>query len=173
MCREMSGGGRMIMESCCSDGQLCHRKEVCQRSNQLSFWSFTFTSQSPPHKFCMCLPVICPVDMQPSVMMRGVSWLHFPGALADKIILSVMWRGWTHDVIASECLCLFHRPAKEIVKDIRHGVRDRYGAEKLTELCKLLPDSEEVKSLLWHTNATTTPARTLPRTHTHTLIIWC
>ncbi|MEQ2160752.1 hypothetical protein GOODEAATRI_002617 [Goodea atripinnis] len=31
-------------------------------------------------------------------------------------------------------------PAKEIVKDIRHGVGDRYGAEKLVELCKLLPD---------------------------------
>ncbi|MEQ2222302.1 hypothetical protein ILYODFUR_024769, partial [Ilyodon furcidens] len=34
-------------------------------------------------------------------------------------------------------------PAKEIVKDIRHGIGDRYGAEKLVELYKLLPDSEE------------------------------
>ncbi|XP_038155004.1 FH2 domain-containing protein 1 [Cyprinodon tularosa] len=37
----------------------------------------------------------------------------------------------------------FKMPPKEIVEDIRHGVGDRYGAEKLTELCKLLPDSEE------------------------------
>ncbi|KAM4732566.1 uncharacterized protein fhdc2 isoform 1-T2 [Anableps anableps] len=37
----------------------------------------------------------------------------------------------------------FKMPAKEIVEDIRHGVGDRYGAEKLAELSKLLPDSEE------------------------------
>lgn len=42
----------------------------------------------------------------------------------------------------------FHRPAKEIVEDIRQGAGDRYGAEKLAELCKLLPDSEEVKFFL-------------------------
>ncbi|XP_077466098.1 uncharacterized protein LOC144082686 [Stigmatopora argus] len=41
----------------------------------------------------------------------------------------------------------FKMPAKEIVEDIRHGVGDRYGAEKLTELCKLLPDSEEESRL--------------------------
>uniref|UniRef100_A0A3B3WB33 FH2 domain-containing protein n=1 Tax=Poecilia mexicana TaxID=48701 RepID=A0A3B3WB33_9TELE len=39
----------------------------------------------------------------------------------------------------------FKMPAKEIIEDIRHGVGDRYGAEKLAELSKLLPDSEEVK----------------------------
>uniref|UniRef100_A0A3P9KJN6 FH2 domain-containing protein n=1 Tax=Oryzias latipes TaxID=8090 RepID=A0A3P9KJN6_ORYLA len=39
----------------------------------------------------------------------------------------------------------FKMPAKEIVKDIKQGSGDHYGAEKLTELCKLLPDSEEVK----------------------------
>ncbi|PWA23629.1 hypothetical protein CCH79_00005887 [Gambusia affinis] len=37
----------------------------------------------------------------------------------------------------------FKMPAKEIIEDIRHGVGDRYGAEKLAELSKLLPDSEE------------------------------
>lgn len=42
----------------------------------------------------------------------------------------------------------FHRPAKEIVEDIRQGVGDRYGAEKLAELSKLLPDSEEVRDLI-------------------------
>lgn len=42
-------------------------------------------------------------------------------------------------------MCVFlHRPAKEIVEDIRKGAGERYGAEKLTELCKLLPDKEEV-----------------------------
>uniref|UniRef100_A0A672KZA4 FH2 domain-containing protein n=1 Tax=Sinocyclocheilus grahami TaxID=75366 RepID=A0A672KZA4_SINGR len=34
--------------------------------------------------------------------------------------------------------------AREIVEDVRRGVGERYGAEKLTELCKLLPDNEEV-----------------------------
>ncbi|XP_061901805.1 FH2 domain-containing protein 1 [Entelurus aequoreus] len=41
----------------------------------------------------------------------------------------------------------FKMPAKEIVEDIRHGTGDRYGAEKLTELCKLLPDNEEESRL--------------------------
>ncbi len=51
----------------------------------------------------------------------------------------------------------FHRPAKEIVEDVRQGAGDRYGAEKLTELCKLLPDSEEVRWLFfWQTNTTVT-----------------
>lgn len=47
---------------------------------------------------------------------------------------------------------LLRRPAKEIVEDIRQGAGDRYGAEKLAELCKLLPDNEEVKCVLWRTN---------------------
>lgn len=34
--------------------------------------------------------------------------------------------------------------AKEIVEDVRQGTGERYGAEKLAELCKLLPDAEEV-----------------------------
>ncbi|XP_051514077.1 disheveled-associated activator of morphogenesis 1-A [Myxocyprinus asiaticus] len=33
--------------------------------------------------------------------------------------------------------------ANEIVEDVRQGAGERYGAEKLTELCKLLPDNEE------------------------------
>ena len=37
------------------------------------------------------------------------------------------------------------RPAKEIVEDIRLGAGEHYGAEKLAEFCKLLPDNEEVK----------------------------
>lgn len=41
----------------------------------------------------------------------------------------------------------FKMPAKEIVEDIRHGAGGRYGAEKLTELCKLLPDSDEESRL--------------------------
>lgn len=62
------------------------------------------------------------------------------------------------------CVCVFfHRPAKEIVEDIRQGAGDRYGAEKLTELCKLLPDNEEVKCVFWHTNrAVRTPSHPLP-----------
>lgn len=65
-----------------------------------------------------------------------------------------------NDVILKMCLLLFfRRPAKEIVEDIRQGAGARYGAEKLAELCKLLPDSEEVKCLFWHTNTTaTTPS---------------
>ncbi|TMS17627.1 FH2 domain-containing protein 1 [Larimichthys crocea] len=41
----------------------------------------------------------------------------------------------------------FKMPPKEIVEDIRQGAGDRYGAEKLTELCKLLPDNEEESRL--------------------------
>ncbi|XP_029296986.1 FH2 domain-containing protein 1 [Cottoperca gobio] len=41
----------------------------------------------------------------------------------------------------------FKMPAKEIVEDIRHGAGDRYGAEMLAELCKLLPDNEEESRL--------------------------
>lgn len=63
-------------------------------------------------------------------------------------------------------MCVFfppHRPAKEIVEDIRQGAGDRYGAEKLAELCKLLPDNEEVKCAFWHTNRTaTTPLPSSP-----------
>lgn len=48
-------------------------------------------------------------------------------------------------MMSSLKMCVFlHRPPKEIVEDIRKGAGDRYGAEKLTELCKLLPDKEEV-----------------------------
>ncbi|KAG1935547.1 excretory canal abnormal protein 6 [Pimephales promelas] len=32
---------------------------------------------------------------------------------------------------------------EEIVEDVRRGAGERYGAEKLAELCKLLPDNEE------------------------------
>lgn len=53
-------------------------------------------------------------------------------------------------MMSSQKMCVFlHRPAKEIVEDIRMGAGDRYGAEKLTELCKLLPDKEEVKCLFF------------------------
>lgn len=56
-------------------------------------------------------------------------------------------------MMSSPKMCVFlHRPAKEIVEDIRKGAGDRYGAEKLAELCKLLPDKEEVKCVLWHTD---------------------
>nr|XP_023992249.1 FH2 domain-containing protein 1-like [Salvelinus alpinus] len=37
----------------------------------------------------------------------------------------------------------FKTAVQEIVKDIRQGVGTRYGAEKLSELCKLLPDADE------------------------------
>lgn len=54
-------------------------------------------------------------------------------------------------MMSSPKMCVFlPRPAKEIVEDIRKGAGDRYGAEKLTELCKLLPDKEEVKCVFWH-----------------------
>ncbi|KAG7246843.1 hypothetical protein CRUP_021276 [Coryphaenoides rupestris] len=39
------------------------------------------------------------------------------------------------------------RPAKQIVEDIRLGGGQRYGAEKLAEFCKLLPDNEEENRL--------------------------
>lgn len=64
-----------------------------------------------------------------------------------------------NDVIPKN-VCFFFflpRPAKEIVEDIRKGVGDRYGAEKLVELCKLLPDKEEVKCVLWHTDLKPAP----------------
>ncbi|KAJ0050259.1 hypothetical protein NL108_014870, partial [Boleophthalmus pectinirostris] len=41
----------------------------------------------------------------------------------------------------------FKMPPKEIVEDIRKGAGDHYGAEKLSELCKLLPDGDEVSRL--------------------------
>ncbi|KAJ8338385.1 hypothetical protein SKAU_G00373510 [Synaphobranchus kaupii] len=45
----------------------------------------------------------------------------------------------------------FKSAAREIVEDIRQGAGERYGAEKLSELCKLLPDIEEEKKLrLFH-----------------------
>lgn len=34
--------------------------------------------------------------------------------------------------------------ACDIVEDVRRGAGDRYGVEKLSELCKLLPDKDEV-----------------------------
>ncbi|XP_064829241.1 FH2 domain-containing protein 1 [Oncorhynchus masou masou] len=37
----------------------------------------------------------------------------------------------------------FKTAVQEIVEDIRQGVGTRYGAEKLSELCKLLPDADE------------------------------
>lgn len=46
------------------------------------------------------------------------------------------------DVIFRVCSSL--SAAREIVEDVRRGVGERYGAEKLAELCKLLPDNEEV-----------------------------
>lgn len=60
-------------------------------------------------------------------------------------------------------MCVFlHRPPKEIVEDIRKGAGDRYGAEKLTELCKLLPDKEEVIFFFfWHTNGSKTSTELL------------
>lgn len=65
-------------------------------------------------------------------------------------------------MMSSPKMCVFlHRPAKEIVEDIRKGAGDRYGAEKLTELCKLLPDKEEVKCVPWHTNGTKTSSSRL------------
>ncbi|XP_061485269.1 FH2 domain-containing protein 1-like [Rhineura floridana] len=41
----------------------------------------------------------------------------------------------------------FKRPVQEIVADIRGGAGTLYGAEKLQELTKMLPDVEEVKKL--------------------------
>ncbi|KAL8191478.1 UNVERIFIED_CONTAM: hypothetical protein K2H54_073875 [Gekko kuhli] len=41
----------------------------------------------------------------------------------------------------------FKRPAQAIVADIRDGAGALYGAEKLLELAKMLPDGEEVKRL--------------------------
>lgn len=41
----------------------------------------------------------------------------------------------------------FKMPPQEIVEDIKNGAGDHYGAEKLTELCKLLPDGDEESRL--------------------------
>ncbi|XP_059819242.1 FH2 domain-containing protein 1-like isoform X1 [Hypanus sabinus] len=41
----------------------------------------------------------------------------------------------------------FKRPVESIVADIQRGMGGSYGAEKLVELSKLLPDKEEVKKL--------------------------
>lgn len=49
------------------------------------------------------------------------------------------WK-WYHFQSVSSSLSA----AREIVEDVRRGVGERYGAEKLAELCKLLPDNEEV-----------------------------
>lgn len=67
-------------------------------------------------------------------------------------------------MMSSLKMCVFlHRPPKEIVEDIRKGAGDRYGAEKLTELCKLLPDKEEVIFFFfWHTNGSKTSTELLP-----------
>ncbi|KAK2846730.1 hypothetical protein Q5P01_009729 [Channa striata] len=42
----------------------------------------------------------------------------------------------------------FKRPIKDMVDEIKSGSSLRFGAEKLRELCKLLPDEGEVKQLL-------------------------
>lgn len=78
------------------------------------------------------------------------------------------------DVIAKTCvLSFFRRPAKEIVEDIRQGVGDRYGAEKLTELCKLLPDNEEVKRLFFliYKHNSDNPLPSPPSSLTHHLAL--
>ncbi|XP_067084732.1 FH2 domain-containing protein 1-like [Osmerus mordax] len=41
----------------------------------------------------------------------------------------------------------FKSAVKEIVEDIKQGSSQRYGSDKLSELCKLLPDSEEERRL--------------------------
>ncbi|XP_065452873.1 FH2 domain-containing protein 1-like isoform X2 [Chrysemys picta bellii] len=41
----------------------------------------------------------------------------------------------------------FKRPVQQIVADLRAGAGALYGAEKLLELCKMLPDTDEVKKL--------------------------
>lgn len=81
-----------------------------------------------------------------------------------------------NDVITKTCY-FSCRPAKEIVEDIRQGVGDRYGAEKLAELCKLLPDNEEVNALFsWPTKTTLTatplPPPPPPLPPLLSLIIW-
>ncbi|XP_067084712.1 FH2 domain containing 3 [Osmerus mordax] len=42
----------------------------------------------------------------------------------------------------------FKRPVKEVLEDIRQGNWLRFGAGKLKELCKLLPEEGEIKQLL-------------------------
>ncbi|EMP30034.1 FH2 domain-containing protein 1 [Chelonia mydas] len=41
----------------------------------------------------------------------------------------------------------FKRPVQQIVADLQAGAGALYGAEKLLELCKMLPDAEEVRKL--------------------------
>lgn len=48
------------------------------------------------------------------------------------------------DVIFTRAVFFLCSAAKEIAEDVRQGAGERYGAEKLSELCKLLPDAEEV-----------------------------
>ncbi|KPP58608.1 FH2 domain-containing protein 1-like, partial [Scleropages formosus] len=51
------------------------------------------------------------------------------------------------DIMLERALTSIHSAAREIVEDIKHGAGENYGAEKLSELCKLLPDREEEKRL--------------------------
>lgn len=58
------------------------------------------------------------------------------------------------DVILTWGVSFLHSAAKEIVEDVRQGSGERYGAEKLVELCKLLPDSTEVRLWLFPSSLT-------------------
>ncbi|KAG5852198.1 hypothetical protein ANANG_G00059860 [Anguilla anguilla] len=62
---------------------------------------------------------------------------------ADKVSLLDAKRSMNVGIFLRQ----FKSAASEIVQDIRQGAGERYGAEKLSELCKLLPDSEEEKKL--------------------------
>ena len=53
---------------------------------------------------------------------------------------------FVYELLNVHCLMLspVNSAVKAIVEDIKQGSSQRYGSEKLSELCKLLPDSEEV-----------------------------
>ncbi|XP_026864416.2 uncharacterized protein fhdc2 [Electrophorus electricus] len=58
---------------------------------------------------------------------------------ADKVSLLDSKRSMNLGIFLRQ----FKIAVREIVADVQMGCGERYGAEKLTELCKLLPDSEE------------------------------
>lgn len=182
------GGGEMIMENCWNRGQMCHSEEVSQRSNSPSVQFLLFHLDIPkPVRHFLCMSAFyLPSRYATLCRQCGVKQPSLLDTLTDKsgISVNIVWSRQNKelillitvafsggvlpflrlktpphvnkDVMPKMCLC---RPAKEIVEDIRQGAGDRYGAEKLAELCKLLPDSEEVKCLFWHTNsAVTTPS---------------
>lgn len=210
------GGVERLIDNCWTRGQICHSEEVSQRSNSSPSAHSPWPPQSlsaacllficpvdAPH----CVSCLASINLlSPTLTDKSGTCLNIVWSGENKQLILLhnrvisggrgMVMPFLHvnnDVMPKMCVCFlccfcFHRPAKEIVEDIRQGTGDRYGAEKLTELCKLLPDNEEVKCVFWDTNRTaTTPSHSLPllllllmwlwlgwsRVCHYTMSVWC